>query len=207
MKGPTVNCRPSGPPQRSRGRAGIRGYAGPCPAPGLPAPGRPARRARLSLSSPRRGGWCWPSSTWPRRPRCCCSACTGPWAATSWTSPRPPAWRWWSAWASWSPRPPASSLRCLRCALLWSPSARSPLATGEREAPPKTPVLPLLAAPPTRMRLGSALRTVLIGGGTPGTWRRGPGPPSQFLWAHEQRKPPGLCFWGSGEQSALLPAS
>ena len=48
----------------------------PCPAPGLPAPGRPARRARLSLSSPRRGGWCWPSSTWPRRPRCCCSACS-----------------------------------------------------------------------------------------------------------------------------------
>lgn len=76
-----------------------------------------------------------------------------------------------------------------------------------RGRPPETPVLPLPAAPPTRLRLGSALRTVLIGGGTPGTWRRGPGPPSQFPWAHEQRKPPGLCSWGSGEQSTLLPAS
>ena len=87
------------------------------------------------------------------------------------------------------------------------PFCKVPLGHWGEGGPPNTPVLPLLAAPPTRMRLGSALRTVLIGGGTPGTWRRGPGPPSQFLWAHEQRKPPGLCFWGSGEQSALLPAS
>lgn len=188
MRGPTVNCRPSGPPPRSGGRAGIRGYAGP-----HPAPGRPARRARLSLRSPRGGGWCWRSSTWPRRPRCCCSACMGPWAATYWTSLRPPAWRWWSAWASWSPRPPASSSRCLRYALLRAPSARAPEA----------PVLPLPVAPPTRLRLGSALRMALIGGGTPGTQRRGSGPPSQFPWAHEQRKPPNLCSWGSGESRAL----
>ena len=59
MKGSTVNCRPSGPPPRSGGRAGTRGYAGP-----RPAPGRPARRARLSLSSPRRGGWCWHRGLW-----------------------------------------------------------------------------------------------------------------------------------------------
>lgn len=204
MKGPTVNCCPSGPPQRSRGRAGIRGYASPCPAPGLPAPGRPARRARLSLSSPRRGGWCWPSSTWPRRPRCCCSACKGPWAATSWTSPRPPAWRWWSAWASWSPRPPASSLRCLRCALLWAPSARSPLATGEREAP-QDPGAPSAGGPTHQDATGLRFKDGAHWRRHPRYLEKGTRPPIAVPVGARAAEAPRLVFLGFGRAERSPP--
>ena len=202
MRGPTVNCCPSGPPPRSGGRAGIRGYAGPHPAPGCPA-----HRARLSLRSSRRGGWCWPSSTWPRHPRCCCSACMGPWAATYWTSPRPPAWRWWSARASWSPRPPASSSRWLRCALLRAPSTRPPLAPGEREAP-RGPSAPSAGGPTHQAVTGLCFKDGAHWKRHPRYLEKGIQPPITVPMGTQAAEAPKLVFLGlRGEQSVLLPTS